>query len=424
MANSKVVQFLVDTLGLVGLAVGAGKAAAVAELQSIEQVSLRGDKTTKLTPAELAVAITKGVAGDIDFRGEAADSGLDATRFNILLESTGNPPGPETLIAGWRRGLISEADLEHGIRQGYTRSEWIGFYKSLRWLPLNVAEAVTAVVQGHLSHAEGEHVAAEQGVTAADYEVLVATAGNPPGPETSLNMWNRGILTEAETEQALRESRLKDKYIPAYLKLARRRIPARTLNTLLTHGALTAAAAKQQLRELGYSDADVDALIASATAAKAAPHHQLAAGAIKEMYTDRLITRDVAVKDLALAGYDAETASALLNLADVQAVHRLQAQAVTKVRTIYVAHHMDADKASADLGMLGMAPDQIGPTLVLWDLEREANVKTLTEAQLRGAVKKGVIGVGEYIARLVKDGYSDADAQILAASHDLLGTTP
>lgn len=417
--NSKPLQFVIEFVGFLGFALGAARAAATGALQSLQADSLRILQTTPLTAAQIATAYVKHVETGIDLDNQRALNGIIPSHMDLLTEITGNPPGPEALVDQWRRKLITDEQLVRGIHQGYMKDEWVQFYRNLQYVPISTAEAVQAAVQSHMPYDDALIVANNNGISGPDFDILYETAGNPPGPETTLTMWNRGIFTEGEAVQALRESRLKDKYIEPFMRLARRRIPARTISTLVGHGALTTARAAAMLKELGYSDDDSTALLDSATKVKAAPHHQLAAGTIKELYVDRLIPRDVAIADLALAGYDEPTATALLQLADAQQVHKMQSAAITKVRTIYVAHHMDETQARADLAMLGVAHDQIEPTIQLWTLEREANIRTLTEAQLRAAAKKGVITVDEYVARLVHEGYRQDDAVILAQTYDL-----
>jgi len=54
-----------------------------------------------------------------------------------------------------------------------------------------VGEAADAVNQGHLSVDAARKVAQENGVRAADFDVIVANAGIPPGPQEALDWVNR-----------------------------------------------------------------------------------------------------------------------------------------------------------------------------------------------------------------------------------------
>lgn len=414
--NSLIRQFLLDTIGLVGDVLGGTQAAASGDLAEIRAHAFLGTPKVPLTAADAAAGAVKNAPPPHgDWESEAQFNGLDPDRFRALVALTGNPPGPMELVDQWRRGLIDDATMDHGIRQGYIKDEWIPFFHALRHLPINVADAVQAAVQNHLPHDQAAKIADSLGIDGANFEVLFENAGNPPGPMELLNLWNRGVLDQAAVVQGLRESRLKDKYIDALLKLRRRLIPFRSITQLLNAGAITDAEATTRLHELGYDAASIAAILAGHKAGKKTSHKIESATTIRGLYVDHVITRAQAHEALVKIGFDDQGAEDVLTLADAVAEHNFQRAAITKIGALYVRRRLTRAGAASDIDKLGVTADQRNKLLALWDLEREASAPTLSLGQLNQAYKKGVIDLATFSTRVEALGYSAADTHILAS---------
>lgn len=411
--SSAVKTFLLDLIEIFGLGTGAGASAAAGRLRSLQNDGFSQVPATPLSPAEAATAIVKGAATDIDLFHEALLSGVERDRFGVQVEITGNPPGPQTLDEMLNRGVIDDARWERGLKQGYLKDEWIDAQRAIRTALLPAAEIIQAVVQAQLSEEEGRALWAQVGQFPDHFDIALATAGNPPGDQTVLTMLNRGIIDEAAATQALRESRLKDKYIPAYLQLARRRIPFRTLNTLVRNKAISVEYALTQLEQLGYSEADAQALIKSATTASTTGHHALTEGQIVALYEAHKLAPADATAQLVALGYEPETAATILELGDARALLKLRDQVVTSLRTRFVGHRIDEPTARADLASAGVPGDQQDQLLTLWKIEQVANPRELTEVQLRHLVEAELIPQAEYTSRLIGMGYTEGDADLL-----------
>lgn len=421
-SNSVVRQFVIDVLSLLGIGWGAGGAAAAPVIEHIRQDAMMGDQIVAISAAQAAEGVVKNAQPALDWAGEAAKSGISRERFAALVALTGNPPGPETLLAMRSRHLISDEDVVRGLRQGYLKDEWATAYQELRVLPLSAQEAIEAAVQGHLNDARAREMWAFNSRDPNDYDVAFDTAGNPPGPLELLQMWNRGFIPESgelSVDQGLRESRLKDKWIPALKQLHRRQVPFRSVVQLLNAGAVTDAEATQMLRELGYDEATAAIIIKGHKSPSHTAHKQLSGAEIRQAYLARAMSRQKAVEALGLAGYEPGVANELLDLTDTLAVAKTRQAAIGVVRSHYVAHRIDRLTASGKLDTLLVPHDQRDELLTLWDLERETNVPRLTEAELRAGVKAGVIDGAEYVRRLVADGWTEADADFLRQAHGL-----
>lgn len=407
-------ELALQLLTTIGLALGGGQAAASSQLTQLQQDSMVADPKKALPPATLAELVVKGAVEPAAAANEAMQSGIEPSRFEAMVRGTGNPPGPGELLTLWRRRLIADDQVQLGMRQGYLKNEWIGHMMQLRHEPLSAAEAVAAAVQNHLPYDAAAEIADMNGVARSEFDVLFKIAGNPPGPTELLNLWVRGYIDEAAVDQGLRESRLKDKWIDPLKRLAIRKVPMRTITTLIGHGAITDERGMTMLRELGYTVEDAQAIIASAKRATTTPHREASVGAIRQLYADRIIDRAEASSDLQRLGYSGADADLLLTLADTEATRKLRAAAVQKVHALFYAHHLSADDARHNLAVLNVPSDQIEYMLQLWSLEEQANVHELTPAQVVAAGKRGLLTESEVIDRLTRFGYRHEDAVIVA----------
>ena len=92
-------------------------------------------------------------------------------------------------------------------------------YSIYRPSELSAAEAAAAVVGGQITPETGFAYAARSGVPDADFRVMLDTAGTTLAPGQLLDLLNRREIEQTDVERFLRESSLKDKFIPLLLKL-------------------------------------------------------------------------------------------------------------------------------------------------------------------------------------------------------------
>lgn len=402
-------------LGLIGGTIKGIFAVGMPTTETLEQQAFWKYPTTQIDPASAADAVQRGVLPGADWEGEAKLSGIDKERFAAMVELAGNPPGPQELLFAWRQGWIDKARLEHGIRQGRTKNEWIDFYEQQRHLPISVAEAVAAAVQNHLSADEAALIADAQGIDRDGFEILYANAGRPPGIMEMIQLWRRGIVDQAAVEQAIRESDVKDKYVGDLLRLADYLPPPRTITTLLSHGAISSAVANDLFKKAGLSPELAQAYVASAVHTKATSAKSLTVSQVTSLYADRILDRATALGDLHKIGFESTEANLILDLADARARDKVRTQAVSRVRSLFVSRKIDRATAESDLAKIGLDNSQAGDLLPLWEVEQSTPSKQLTEAQLVAAYKAGIIDPPTLTDRLRGLGYDEADAGILAA---------
>lgn len=366
-----------------------------------------------LSPADAALAVLRGNMSDAEGRQVAKLNGVSASDFEVIIGNTGEPLGLETLLEAYRRGFVDKSRLERGIRQSRVRNEWIDVAERLRFAPMSTADAVESVVQNHISEAQGAQIAAQNGLEAEHFPILVQTAGAPLSRTEMNELVNRGLASRADFDQALRESRLKNKYVDKAFALRERLIPERTLVSMVGHGVLSHEDALHRIMSLGFDAVSAGLLVAQGSAQKTTAHRELAVSQVTALYEIAAITRDQAVAMLENLKYTLEEAAFVLEIADMKRIQRVVDGAVSVIRSRYVSHQINEQESSAALDELGVAAASRDLYLGVWSVERQVERRNLTAAQIHSAVKKGVMPIQDGLNRLVQMGYTQDDATIL-----------
>jgi hypothetical protein len=96
-----------------------------------------------------------------------------------------------------------------------------GVNEILQATPLTPDQLADMVVKGHILLGDGEAYAKQSGIAPSDFKRMVDTGGEPPGIDFLLQAFRRGYIAQSGTgpdstslEQGIRESRLKDKWVP------------------------------------------------------------------------------------------------------------------------------------------------------------------------------------------------------------------
>lgn len=374
-----------------------------------------GLRRVPLAPADLADMVVRSILTEEEGAAYAAESGISAQDFKAMVLDTGNSLGNQELLFAYRRGIIDKATLEKGIRQGRTRDEWIPTLEALRYAPMTTADAVRAVVQNQLASDDGKTVAEQNGLDPKWWETLVHAYGRPIATMQSMELLNRGLMTQAEVEQAIRESNVKDKYIPLLLHL-RRKLPALTaIKEIMGEGNLSPKDAVRLLEEQGYDNEVAVAYVAAASKVKLHGEHQLAKADILALYREKQIDNDQAREYLEALGYSHSEADALTGLTDAKRAEADLQNLLTHLRTLYVQHRIELSALSGQLDALGLSSERRDRLLGQWTLERDLAAPRLTAPTIERAFRQKVIDEADALGRLAALGYDETDARLLLA---------
>jgi hypothetical protein len=189
----------------------------------------------------LAMGVAQGQIEDDRARSWAAETGIGSEQFSALVQIANTGPEAGSLYEAWRRGQLTDAQFETGLRRMAIEPEWFPALKALKQRLLSPDVLANAIQQGFIPgdgilvappggsvpftipvdqvNIDATDEAAGSGVPADHLRVLAQLAGNPPGPMELIDMWNRGIITEESVDRGIREGRTKTKWLEAIKEL-------------------------------------------------------------------------------------------------------------------------------------------------------------------------------------------------------------
>lgn len=392
-----------------GYAVGGAASSAIEPLilpltlEAWAEAVAAGDSRV-LSPVELAQMVVQGVLDEPSAAAEAAKSGYDAARFHQLVRLSGEPPGPETLLDMWDRGVIAEADVDRGLLQSRLKPEWVDSYKKLANPILQVEALAEMVVQGVFTEPEGAQNAALLGWSAADFHRLVRLAGNPPGPQEMLSMWNRGIATEADVDKGLLQSRLKPEWVDQFKQLREHPASVAAAVSAVIKERITVEQGHAIALQNGITTATFDMLVdeggrpISITEAL-----QLIR---RGEFTDAQFNEVVARSDVKTM-----YAPDLLKLREVL-------PSLAQMRAVIGTGALPDSVAKDVLTRLGLAPDIVAGVIAAGHGEKLAGSKALTQTAVLEAYQTEQVSAADATTMLGGLGYDANDAKLLLAYTD------
>lgn len=369
-----------------------------------------------LSPDLLAAAVLKGVLTESQAAVIAHDSGTDDTAFHTMVMTAGQAIGIEQAILLWRRGDITSTELARVVHYSNVRDDFLPDIELLKYLPPPAGEVVSGALKGHLSDTVAMGYLSDAGIDPTKhYDWMKHTAGRSLGLMEMLTLWNRGEMTEAEVRLGIEQSDINNDYI-GYAELLRVHYPAVfQVHELVKAGAMTPARATTILGYEGFQPEDIAAIVAEFNTAPKSTVKELSASQVTKMYEEQLLSQGDALARLETLKYTAADAQLMLTYADQNRALAMINAAAKKIGTLYVAHKITQTTAAAQLTAAGV-PNAAAMTMFkFWDLERAANVRIPSEAQVVGAYRRKEIGAADCKARLLNMGVQQGDLAIFVA---------
>lgn len=366
-----------------------------------------------LSPADWALAALRRNVTTDEAAAGAAMWGLNADDFNTLMLNTGEPPGTMQLLEAYRRKFIDEATLVKGILQSRVRDEWIPTLEKLRYAPMSTAAAANAVVRGYLSDADGADIAQQNGLEPDHWQYVLKSNGRPPSHEQLATLYLRGIIDQAQFEQGIRESDIKDKYITDVFDLRVRFLPLFEARTLLNAGEITGKTFTEQLLVQGYQKDVIDEILKAAGTGKKVTAKHLTAADYTDLFDAGILDRDNTLHGLESIGYTADDAATIITVAETKSQAKLTTELVTNIRNQFNRFKLDAAQADSELEAIGILKVERDRLVQGWTEVRPQGTRTLTEAQVLKALKDKAITSNDAYNRLRGLGLDDVDAKLL-----------
>lgn len=394
------------------------------EADALRQTVYDANPIAVLSPADAAEAVLRNLWPHDRAAAEAQRGGINRERFDVLAGLAGNAPDPGALAVALRRGLIDQARYLTGIRQGRLRDEWAGVVQELSIQEPSPTDPLEALLQGQLPEATARALYVKFGGDPAHFQWLFDSRGSAPTPVQAADMANRGIIPWSGTgpgstsfEQAFLEGPWRNKWLGPYRKAAEYFPPPRTITAMYNEGSLSRARAMELLKAQGLADDLAAAYLSSGSSQKTAPTKDLARSTIVQLYQDHLITKANAGAFLESLGYDPAEAGFILAISDVAITQRFLSAAVGRIHTLYVGHKVSQAVAVSALAQLDVPAETIPDLVGIWDLERSANVRTLTPAEIASAYKLSLVDQVTAQGMLEQLGYQPHDAWLYLSIH-------
>lgn len=262
-----------------GLGVALGRALGPLAV-SLEQEAFSADPSRALDPQDAARIVAQALEAMGWGEGEAAQSGINSGRFDLLAQLEIQAPPVGQLLDMLRRSTVSDGDFAHGLRKAQLDSRYDAAIRQLTQRPLEGAELANAIHRGNMdggdllpfpaprdpgripqypiSTLDPLEQAAWSGMSHDQLGVLVANAGLPLAIGEMLQLLNRGEVTEDDVRRAVAHSNLRNEYMDAALLLRRRLLTPREyaegeLRGVLAHNEAVAGAALSGLEAADYA---------------------------------------------------------------------------------------------------------------------------------------------------------------------------
>lgn len=380
-----------------------------------------------LSAPDAASAVVRGFLSEADGQAEAAKSGVSASVFRTLVELSGDAPGPQQLAEALRRGAIPESgggpdgvSFEAGIQEGRLANKWAPTIKALAMLWPTPVDALDAALKGQISPAEGEALYQKLGGDPQFYTWLLDSQGSGPTPLEAADWARRGIIpwdgtgpTVTSYEQAVKESRYRNKWANAYKAQAEYIPPPYSILTMLKDGAVTKEQATGWLQKQGATADVIAAMIAEADATDLSQFRGLTTTTVLNMYYNRLVTEADATDMLVSLHVSKAAVPLMLAYADLQKAIAQQNNAVNRIGSLYAARKITEATARQSLITLQVPAHAVSEIITTWQLENSINVKLLTEAQIADAWEFGIMTEAEALTELQNIGYTPYDAWVI-----------
>jgi hypothetical protein len=207
--------------------------------QEVTNQAWRRYPTLPIDAMALAAGVAQGQVARSWAESEALNSGIDGDRFGRLVDIANSGPGIGEAFTLWRRGEIDAAGFRRALKRAGLEDEWINAMQGAKDVLLTPAELANGRQQGFVTVERQHAEAAQQGITAERADVQFDLSGDPLPVGMMQTARNRGLVTDAEFAQAIREGHTKTKYLQLADRLRHPVLTASQYATLRLKGWLS-----------------------------------------------------------------------------------------------------------------------------------------------------------------------------------------
>ena len=448
------------------LSTGIGFAAADTlspPMEDLKAAAWRQFPNRRLTPDQLAELVVRGELAQDQAAAEARESGVNPQRFERMVKTHGNALGVGELIELFRRGKIDRARLEHGIRTGRIRTEWLDAILSLAEVLLSPEAIGGMAARGIITDADAAAYMRRLGLSDQDAKRSIESHRSVPAIGELLDLLNRGHIGDGDVTFALDRAGIEKRYRAPLLELRRRLPPLSDLVRFAVREVYTPSIRSRFQLDEGFperfadeaaqqgfaredaanvwaahwelpspqqgfamlhrgviGDADLDLLLRALDVMpfwrdKLKSIAFLVPGRIdlRRMYREGVIDRARVLKGYRDLGYNPQDAETLTRFADQESMADERSLAKAEVTALYQARTVDRSTAEELLAELGYDGPQAELLLALADVRRGRSFRNASVAAVRRRYLDREISVEEATGQLDRRGVPQEEREDL-----------
>lgn len=279
-----------------------------------------------ISVGEAVNALLRGQTDQTTALTEAEANGINAARFQILLDSAGRPPAPGELMELMRRNLIPKegvgptvTSFQQGIYEGDSKDKW--------------------------------------------WTLLADLATYIPPPRTVTTLLKTGSISDADAQGYWQDAGITPDLSAAYAKSARgeklagsKQLAEGTVLTLYEAQAIDTATATAYLGALGYDGADAALMLGLADVKREVKYLDSAISKVHSLYEAHKITRAGAAEALTALGVTGDHQTHVLRTWDVELTANVKQLTEAQIATAYEYGNMTEAEALTELQLIGYTP--------------------------------------------------------------------
>jgi len=415
--NKNQFNIILDFLALLGVFIVAlPEFGQILNLETVQVLWAQHPNNT--LPIDLiSDALNRGIIDSDTGHAEALKTGWQDPQLSWMTQLTGEPPGPIDMINLWRWGRITEDQLDAGLLFSRLNEAYVPMMKLLSQGFMSPADAIELAVKDVVTVDQAQEYFQLAGGEPDQWEVLYEGAGDAIGIIEATNLLNQGLITEAQFTQVLGRSRINPIFYPIAEQLTHKFLQPYQISSMLKAGSATPEQAAVWMANLGYGADQIQAFIGASPSTTLAGAKAETEAMIMQEYAEGIIDAQAANNALVNLGYSQDNAAMLTGLQDAKAAKAERDTAVGGIKTAMIDGKISAAQAETDLISLGVPSSTINGYLKAWAVDATTKVKTLTPAEIAKAANNGYLTWSEAIQRFMSLGYSQSDADILAANY-------
>ena len=411
----------------------------------------------RLSPAELVASAVQSVQTEADVLNLLADEGYAGPIGQQLLAIAGEPIAPQQaleLFNRWRAGLAKPgrtydlAWVKQALSESALKNKYQDAVTDLADQFLGASDYIRFAVRDAFDDAVAARDGTDQDfppvlgplLRSLGYRAEDATAAwrahwDLPSPTQAYEMLHRGLITQAELAEYLRQADYAPRWRPLLEKISFNpitRTDAKRAYKIKAPG-FDEARLKQAYKDLGYADADADLLVQFTrldVGEEAKQERELITGPVRtqavNMYRARRITEAELRKTLGELGYGTEVQDRYISEIDFARQVEQREDIAAALKSAYVKGLRSRDETRTLLLNGGWPEAAADDVLAPWDLLRQATElqphqtaqRDLTQAQLVTAYADGLLDRTEAFGRLQALGFDDSEAETILALQD------